>query len=84
MKLEDDAGGAVITRVGEMAFKGGLFKVVFSQLKNVVGYGPHVERLEISSPNTAMTHHQKHTYALVESNLPFKIKMNQSKDSFDI
>jgi len=76
MKLEDETGGAVITRVGEMAFKGGLFKVVFSQLKNVVGYGAPINRLEISTPNTAMTHHQKHTYALIESNLPFKIKMD--------
>jgi hypothetical protein len=59
MKLEDEAGKAVITRVGEMAYKGGLFKMIMSQLKNVCGYGPSINRLTISSPNTAMTHHQK-------------------------
>ena len=59
MKLEDEAGGAVIPRVGEMAYKGGLFKTVISQLKNAVGYGAAIHRLTISTPNTAMTHHQK-------------------------
>ena len=29
MKMEDEAGQAIITRVGEMAYKGGLFKLIF-------------------------------------------------------
>ena len=61
MKMEDEAGQAIITRVGEMAYKGGLFKLIFGQLKNICGYGvmAKVDRLTIGSPNTAITHHQK-------------------------
>jgi len=84
LKLEDEAGQAVITRVGEMGYKGGIFKMLVAQLKNVIGYGSTFDRLTISSPNTAFTHHQKQTYSLVESNLPFKVEIDQSKDSFDI
>jgi hypothetical protein len=42
-----------------MAYKGGLFKLIFGQLKNVVGYGvmTKVDRLTIGAPNTALTHH---------------------------
>lgn len=61
MKMEDEQGKTVITRVGEMAYKAGLFKLIVGQLKNVVGYGimTRVDKLTIGSPNTAMTHHQK-------------------------
>lgn len=58
-KKEEEAGRALITRVGEMAYKGGLFKMIFSQLQAVCGYGhmAGVERLSASTPNTAITHH---------------------------
>jgi len=39
MKLEDEAGRAMIPRVGEMAYKGGILKMGIAQIKNVVGYG---------------------------------------------
>lgn len=61
MKMENEADRAIITRVGEMAYKGGLFKLIFGQLKHVVGYGvmDQVNRLTIGSPNTAITHHSQ-------------------------
>lgn len=85
-KMECEADQAIITRVGEMAYKGGLFKLIFGQLKNVVGYGvmTKVDQLTIGSPNTAITHHAQQTFALVESNLPFKLRFAQNKDNFDI
>lgn len=57
--MEDEAGTAVITRVGEMAFKAGLFKLIIGQIKNWVGYGvmKNVDPLTIGSPNTALAHH---------------------------
>jgi hypothetical protein len=59
MKMENEMGQAYITRVGEMAYLGGLFKLIFGQLKHVVGYGKmaNVNKLTIGSPNTAITHH---------------------------
>jgi len=61
MKMEDEAGTAVITRVGEMAYKAGLFKLIIGQIKNWIGYGimKNVDKLTIGSPNTALCHHQK-------------------------
>jgi hypothetical protein len=69
-----------------MAYKGGLFKLIVGQLKNVVGYGymANVDRLTIGTPNTAITHPAKSTDSLVESNLPFKMRFAQTKDNFDI
>jgi carotenoid 9,10(9',10')-cleavage dioxygenase 1 len=60
-KMETEADHAIITRVGEMAYKGGLFKLIFGQLKHVVGYGimEQVNKLTIGSPNTAITHHSQ-------------------------
>lgn len=84
LKMEEGAGKAIIPRLGEMAYAGGLFKMIIIQLKNVVGYGPTFDKLTIGTPNTALTHHQKQTFALVESNLPYKIKMDHNKESFDI
>lgn len=34
--------------------------------------------------NTALINHQKQTYALAESDLPFKIKINRNDKEFDI
>jgi len=57
--METEADKAIITRVGEMAYKGGLFKMIFGQLKAVTGYGvmQQVNKLTIGTPNTAITHH---------------------------
>lgn len=49
-----------------------------------VGYMPALDKLEGGSPNTAFAHHQKNTYALVESNLPFRIRVHQAQNEFDI
>lgn len=49
-----------------------------------VGYSPQISRLEGGSPNTAFAHHEMNTYALVESNLPFQIKLAQTEKGFDI
>lgn len=83
-QMEDAAGKAIVTRVGEMSFKAGLFKMILQQLEIVLGYCADMNRLTYSSPNTAFTHHETNTYALVESNYPYKIKVDQSEKSFDI
>ena len=82
--MEDAAGKAIVTRVGEMSFKAGLFKMILQQLEVLVGYCANISRLTYSSPNTAIAHHETNTYALVESNYPYKIKVHQTQKSFDI
>jgi len=82
--MEDAAGKAIVTRVGEMSYKAGLMKMILQQLEILVGYCHDMSRLTYSSPNTAFAHHEKNTYALVESNYPYKIKVDQQEKSFDI
>jgi len=79
---EKAAGKATRLRIGEMMHKGGIFKVLFGTLKNKIGL-TNVEDLKAANANTAFAHHQKQTYALVEGDLPFRIKVNNSND-FDI
>jgi len=51
-----------------------------------VGYLPGEEEFKKYTANTAVTHHSKKTYALVEPDLPFQIQIEtQTKGpSFDI
>lgn len=58
--------------------------MLLQQIQMVVGYIVELGKLEGGPPNTAFAHHQSHTYALVESNLPFRIKIDQTEKNFDI
>ncbi len=44
-----------------------------------VSYIEDFNILEAATPNTAFIHHEYQTYALVESNLPFHIKVENDK-----
>jgi len=49
-----------------------------------IGYVPYLDPLESGSPNTSINHHAKRTYALVESNFPFQIRIEETEKSIDI
>ena len=85
-KYECEQGRSVFPRIGEMTCLAGILKMPLSLVGGLVGYYKNFGILENGTPNTAFAHHQKKTYALVENNLPFNIKIDRDKngESFDI
>jgi 9-cis-epoxycarotenoid dioxygenase len=55
-------------------------------LEKKIGYkhGGDVKKLRDGTANTAFAHHQKKTYAMYESDLPFNIKVDRNEKQFDI
>lgn len=49
-----------------------------------VGYLPGRSQIERYSANTAITTHAKKTYALVEADLPFEVRVDKNSKDFDI
>jgi hypothetical protein len=62
----------------------GLLKAPFMVIQQIVGYLPgnflglDVLFYKNGTANTGLSHHQKHTYALVETDLPFEIKIDKN------
>jgi len=71
-------------RLGEMVGLAGLFKLLLYELQRKIGYMPFLQMYHQGSANTAFCHHQKRTYALMEADLPFHIKIDRSEKNFDI
>ena len=79
-----EAGKREKVMIGELWGYGCLL-VPISMLQAFVGYTePPSPRLEANSANTAFIHHSKRTYALVEVDLPFRIKVDLNDDILDI
>ena len=53
-------------------------------LKSSIGYIKARVPLKSETSNTAMIHHAKRTFALVETDLPFHVKVEESEKNFDI
>lgn len=85
-KLQNEikAGKALSVRAGELFSAAGLLKALLFELKSAIGYLPRLDKFKKGAANTAFAHHQKKTYALLEADYPFNIKVDKSKDNFDI
>ena len=59
-------------------------KVGLFSLKRKIGYETFLPKFQQSQANTAFCHHQKRTYAMLEADLPFHIKIDRDDKGFDI
>ena len=53
-------------------------------LKEKIGYINSHHKHKSGVANTAFTHHSNRTYALLEADFPFHIKVDQNEKKFDI
>jgi len=83
MEIEDKEGRAKVVRIGEMMYASGIMKMGIQYMEDIVGYDTYNIK-KMGAHNTAIVHHSEKTYALVESNLPFNIKIDQTEKDFDI
>jgi len=83
---ETKAQGPLFIRVGELFNAAGLAKAALFGLQRKVGYklGGDLKEHQNGTANTAFAHHQKKTYALLEADLPFNIRVDRNEKSFDI
>ena len=81
---EIKAGKALSVRAGELFSGAALVKVLMNVLQEKIGYIYSCEKFKKGAANTAFAHHQKKTYALLEADYPFHIKLDKSKEKFDI
>lgn len=86
LKAEMEFDGPLFIRAGELFNATGLAKAALFELEKKVGYKPGGDLKEprAGSANTAFAHHQKKTYAMFESDLPFNIKVDRNEKEFDI
>jgi len=49
-----------------------------------IGYLPKHPKYKSFSANTAITTHSKHTWALVEADMPFEVRVDKNAKEFDI
>lgn len=54
------------------------------KVQNDIGYTKFMHKYKNGTANTAFAQHGKKTYALVEADYPFNIKIDESKKNFDI
>jgi carotenoid cleavage dioxygenase-like enzyme len=63
----------------------GLAKATLFDLEKKVGYlGGDIPKLRDGTANTAFAHHQKKTYCMYESDLPYNIRVDRDEKNFDI
>jgi len=82
--MEQKYGKAVLPRVGELFSIPGYMKMGLFALEQKVGYYPKLEDLKSAQANTAFVHHSKKTFALLEADLPFNIRIDRNEKNFDI
>ena len=80
---EKKAGHAIYDRLGEL-YHFGVLKPPIRMLQGKIGYTKAKIPHKGGTSNTAMIHHAKRTFALVESDLPFHVKVEESEKNFDI
>ena len=80
---EKKAGHVIHSKLGELHSLG-VVKVLLSKLYAKIGYAKGLRPLRGETSNTAMIHHAKRTFALVESDLPFHVRIEESEKKFDI
>lgn len=78
------AGKALNVRAGELFSLSGLVKALMHKFQGVIGYKNELHKYKNGVANTAFTHHVKKTYALVESDYPFNIRIDRTEKEFDI
>lgn len=83
MKEENAIGKLRYVKIGEMVGLG-LFRTMIQDLQGKIGYFPYYGPYEKGLANTAMMHHSQKTYALIESDVPFNLQVERSKDKVDI
>lgn len=77
-------GKAMNIRAGELFTLSGLLKAMIFNVQNAIGYKEEKLKYKGGVANTAFTHHVKKTYALVESDFPFNIRIDRTQKEFDI
>ena len=81
---EVKAGYAFKIRAGELFSGAGMIKALIFKIQENVGYIPSLHKYKNGVANTAFAQHGDKTYALLEADFPFNIKVNQSEKNFDI
>ena len=71
-------------KLGTLTCKAGLFQALLLDLEQKIGYIPEMPEFRSNNANTALAHHSKQTFALVEVDLPFKVKVEKNPSKFDI
>ena len=77
-------GRQVNAKLGTLVSPAGLFQALLFEHERKVGYLPGRSQIERYSANTAITTHAKKTYALVEADLPFEVRVDKNSKDFDI
>ena len=72
-------GRAVLPRIGELFSIPGYARMGLWALQVKVGYYPELEHLKSAQANTALVHHSRKTYALLEADLPFNIRIDRNE-----
>lgn len=57
---------------------------MLTMLQMAIGYKPKPDKLRSGSTNTAISFHQKKTFANVESDLPFEVEIQKAGKMYDI
>lgn len=63
-------------RAGEIQAASGLFKTLMYMVKEKIGYVDSLHKYKNGAANTAFAHHSNKTYAMLEADYPFHIKVD--------
>lgn len=80
---EKKAGKHLIPNLSDMT-ESGVFLLVIYGLKRKIGYETDLPKRESYTANTALAQHAQRTFALVEADLPFQVKIEGQKDNLEI
>ena len=84
LEIETQEGKAIFPRFGDITGSTGLMKAGLFALQQRIGYAPFLPQYKQGAANTAFCHHQQKTYAMLEADFPFHIKIDRSEKEFDI
>jgi len=86
LEAESKADGPLFIRIGELFNASGLAKSALFGLERKVGYkaGGDLKKHQNGTANTSFAHHQKKTFATLESDFPFQIRLDRNDKNFDI
>ena len=71
-------------RAGEIMSGPGMIKTLIYGLQEKIGFAQSLHKHKNGVANTAFVQHGKKTYALLESDFPFKIQVDGNQKDFDI
>lgn len=81
---ELDAGKALTVRAGELFNGSGMMKAILYAVQEAIGYSIQNHRYKRGVANTAFCQYGDKTYALLEADYPFNIKVDTEKENLDI